>query len=266
MIPRYFFEKDSNALNRIYNKLKSNSPVILFLDYDGTVVPIKQRPSLAVLSSKMRELLKNLAKHPNIFVGFVTGRSLTDIKSMARLKGISYIANHGFQISLPWGKWIHPDVKQKIPILKKIFSTLKNRLKTTKGVFIENKSLTLSIHYRNTPKGSIPHIKKTIRDILNSHGGFFRITNGKKVVEIRPNILWDKGCAVMKVLEMFKLQRKPLIIYIGDDKTDEDAFRILRSNGITIHVGRTCNSQAGYFLNSPSQVKKLLESINLCQN
>jgi alpha,alpha-trehalase len=139
---------------------------------------------------------------------------------------------------------------------------LKNNLRAFHGVTVENKRLTLSIHYRNLLGPFIPRVKNVIAGIVRSYNGLFRMTSGKKVVEVRPNVPWDKGRAVVKILEMFNFKEKPLVVYIGDDRTDEDAFTcLLRSKAITIRVGQNHRSKAKCYVKSTSEVQRLLESM-----
>jgi trehalose-phosphatase len=234
----------------------------LLLDYDGTLVPIRKTPDAATLSSKKRELLRDIAEEHHVFLGVVTGRSLQDIKKMVRLKNIFYIANHGFQIVLSRIQWIHPEAKRLIPALVQLSSRLKNTLRDFRGVTIENKHLTLSAHYRNLSGTSIPLTKNIIEETVHSYNGRFKMTSGKKVVEVRPNVPWGKGRAVLKMLEMLELEDKPLVVYIGDDRTDEDAFEcLLTLKAITIRVGHNHRSKAEYYVKSTAEVQKLLELI-----
>jgi trehalose-phosphatase len=262
MAPRYFFEEKSKGWNRIRTWLNSRYPLVLFLDYDGTMVPIHKRPDAAVLSLSMREILKYLAERPHVFLGLVTGRSLQDIKKMVRLKNIFYIANHGFQIVYSRKNWVHPKAKRLAPILIEIISALRYSLRSIPGAIVENKSLTLSVHYRNLAGTLITRVKRIVENTVSSYQGLCRITKGKKVIEIRPNASWDKGLAVLKMVDFLHNKNRSLIVYIGDDKTDEDAFKCLfHLNTVTIRVGKNLSSRAKYYVNNTAEVEKLLKLI-----
>lgn len=264
LTPKYLFESKGNTGGRLIEKITSQRKIILFLDYDGTLVPIKSKPSFAVLSASMHKLLKKLAIHSNISFIMVTGRSFPDIKKLMGIKKITYISNHGFQISGDKIKWIHPDAKCNISILKKIFLLLKNALRAFPESFVENKLLTLSIHYRNVRNDFIPFVEQIVTTTIQPFLKNINSTTGKKVIEIRPNINWNKGKSVLKVLALLQHRiNKNSIVYIGDDKTDEDAFKALRNKAITIHIGSNMKTQAHYYLHNTKQVKTFLEMILL---
>ncbi len=266
-IPKYLFESRDNTGGRLIEKITSQRKIILFLDYDGTLVPIKKKPSLAVLSTSIRKLLKKLATHSNISVIIVTGRSFSDIKKLMGIKKITYVSNHGFQISGDKIKWIHPDAKRNIAILKKIFLLLNNALSSFPETLVEDKKLTLSVHFRNERNNHIQFVKKIVAATIQPFQENINKTAGKKVIEIRPNINWNKGKAVLKVLALLQHRKnKNSIICIGDDKTDEDAFRALRNKAITVHVGSKRNTKAYYYLQNTKQVKTFLETILLSSN
>ena len=265
--PKYLFESKDKAGTRLIDRITSQRRIILLLDYDGTLVPIKKKPSLAVLSASMHKLLKKLAAHSNFDVIIVTGRSYPDIKKLIGTKNIIYISNHGFQISGNRIKWIHTGAKRNLTILKKILLLLNRDLKPFAKTFVEDKKLTLSVHFRNEKNNLIPFVKKIAAKSIQPFQENIIKTTGKKVIEIRPKINWDKGKAALKILAMLQHRKnKNSIICIGDDKTDEDAFRALRSKAITVHVGSNQNTQAHYYLHNTKEVKTFLETILLSSN
>jgi trehalose-phosphatase len=262
MPPEHFFSEKSKGWDRIRTRLKLHRPILLLLDYDGTLVPIRKTPALATLSGKMRGVLRHLADQPHIFLGVITGRSLHDIRGMVMLKNIFYIANHGFQIVFGRKNWVHPVAQCSLPSMKKIYTALTYALRSIPGTMVENKLFTLSVHYRNLVHTPINHVKKIVERTVRSFSELCKVTTGKKVIEIRPNVDWDKGYAILKMLEMVNLPNRPLVVYIGDDRTDEDVFkRLSSSTAITIRVGRNNRSSAKYYVKNTTEVKKLLESI-----
>lgn len=262
--PQYVQKHWEHISKQIIHTIKSHHRIFLFLDYDGTLVSIKKTPALAVLSLSMTKLLKRLSSIKYTSLIIVTGRSYSDIKKLVRLKNVIIASNHGFQISSGKNKWIHPDVKQFLPLLKKILQSLKEALKKFPLTLIENKNITLTIHFRNVQNQSIPAIKKIISSTVQEYYSKFRTTTGKKIIEIRPNVVWDKGRAVLKVLTMLRSKKnKDTIVYIGDDKTDEDAFKVLQGVAITIRVGRSSNTHAEYYVRNPLEVQEFLEKVEL---
>lgn len=263
MKPKYLFDKRHRTWNTLQNELLNlNRPIFIFLDYDGTIVPIREKPQQAKLPESSRLLLDELAQHPNTYVGIVSGRSMKDIRRMVKLTSLFYVANHGYEIYLRKIKWRHPIVTDIVPILKKLSTNFEKTLKTIHGVLVENKIFTLSVHYRQLSGTPVYTLKKIIKTKIQEYSRFLKISSGKKVFEIKPKINWNKGKAIYKVMDLFNATTDPLIIYIGDDKTDEDAFRLLPKGAFAIYVGSNSSSKAKYFLNDPAEVVLFLERLN----
>ncbi len=232
----------------------------LFLDYDGTLTPIVKKPTLAILSVPRRRSLKKASKNKRIKIAVVSGRKLSDLKQKVNIKGIYYAGNHGFEIEGPNIKVIHPKAKKIIPTLKKINSKLKSALKGIKGIIVEDKALTLSLHYRLAGKKDLRKIDRIFHSVTAPYKNI-RITHGKKVYEVRPKVKWDKGQAVLWLIKKLAEKTKAVPIYIGDDVTDEDAFKALKRKGITLRVGRSRTSCAQRFLRNVNSVYKFIESL-----
>ncbi|MBU0686548.1 MAG: trehalose-phosphatase [Candidatus Margulisbacteria bacterium] len=234
---------------------------ILLLDYDGTLTPIVKTPELAKLSSANRRHLKKLAETKDLTVCIVSGRALKDIKNKVKIPDIYYIGNHGFEMEGPQGKMIQSQAKKYLPLMSKIKKDLKPLLKI-KGVIVEDKKFTLSVHYRLASPSGARKIKALTEKYLKPYAKAkrIRVTYGKKVIEIRPPIKWDKGKAVLWILNALKI-KDAIPIYIGDDVTDEDAFRVLKKIGVAVRVGRAKKSCADYFLREVGEVYKLLHFI-----
>ncbi|MBI1883805.1 MAG: trehalose-phosphatase [Chlamydiae bacterium] len=237
------------------------SQVFLALDYDGTLAPIVSKPQEARLSLNSLSLLKKLSKNPKIILCIVTGRSMDSILKLIPLPKILFIANHGFEMK--WGKktWTHPLSKKLKPLYREILKKLKRGLSCFPGIFIENKKATLTVHYRDVSLQQIPYLKKIVHHILSSHLKQIKLTSGKKVFEIRPRTNWDKGKALLKMGRVKNLSRDAFKIYIGDDQTDEDVFRVLKSKSLTVRVGLSKKSYASHYVQSPKEVLDFLNQI-----
>lgn len=254
-----------NHLYLIENKIKRYNSVVLFLDYDGTLTPIVKTPNAAVCSAKTRKILKDLAGQNEITICIISGRSLEDIKSKVKIKNIYYGGCHGLKLSGPKINFTYPEILKYRPVIRKINSILKSNFKKFTGVLIENKKLTVAFHYRNLASSLVPKAKKIFYDILKPYKGKIRITHGKKVLEVRPFLKWDKGKACRHILKLLKSQKgtkKMLPVYIGDDITDEDAFKSLKKTGVTVLVSpHPKKSEALYFLRSSQEVFRLLKEL-----
>ncbi len=235
---------------------------MLLLDYDGTLTPIVERPELAVLSPDMRELLKRASQHYTL--GIISGRSLAGVKELVGLEGIYYAGNHGFEISGPGVKLVKPEAERARPILVKLCEELRSKLSNIKGAIVEDKGSTASVHYRLVAQEEFGRLKNIFEEAVKPHidSGAVRVTHGKKVFEIRPNVEWDKGKAVLWISSVVDPKGELKPVYVGDDRTDEDAFSALREKGITILVSeRPIESNAKYFVKNVGEVKVFFERL-----
>ena len=251
-----------NFLNEISTGIIEKKTALL-LDYDGTLTPIVSTPDEAILYDDMRSVLGKLKDDPNYVVAVISGRSLMDVKSKVELDGICYAGNHGMEIEYLGDIYIHPDAKKKMQVIKKICLESHPLLNGIEGVIIEDKGLTASIHYRMVSPKEIPKVKRIVESAIKPYieKGDVKLTHGKMVLEIRPNILWDKGKAVEWVLKAIEraVSQEYFPVYIGDDRTDEDAFKVLKGKGITILVSsKIKNSNAEFMLYNVEEVKNFL--------
>lgn len=245
----------------ILDSLKKNPDLFWFLDYDGTLTPIVSEPEKAVLDSETRELLGALARKFKVAV--ISGRRLQELKKLVSLGKIYYAGNHGLEISGPGGSFVLPQVARVRPTVSRICRELQNGLEGIAGTIVENKGLTASLHYRNVAPGEVARVKKIFDSIVRPYvdSGSVRITKGSRVWEIRPNYDWDKGKAVNWILKNSDPKGKLLPIYLGDDRTDEDAFVALRGRGITVLVTKNRRrTNAEFYLRGVEEVKILLRN------
>mmetsp|Transcript_6510 Transcript_6510/g.19081 ORF Transcript_6510/g.19081 Transcript_6510/m.19081 type:complete len:324 (-) Transcript_6510:282-1253(-) len=219
----------SNALanfESIVAQLQGRQLVVL-LDYDGTLTPIVKNPARALLSQPMRDLLRQLADH--CVTGVVSGRSLEKITRLVGLEDLIYAGSHGFDIRGPdHNEMRHQVAQDLLPELREARDNLQDAVKDVPGCSIEDNRFSVSVHYRNVEADWVPAVSEAVDQELVKHPNLRR-SEGKKVIEIKPNIQWDKGRAVLWVLEAMGLNHRSDIftVYIGDDTTDEDVFRVL---------------------------------------
>jgi alpha,alpha-trehalase len=233
--------------------------VFVFLDYDGTLTPIVATPDLAVLSGEMRAAVRKLSDRYNVSI--VSGRATEDVRSKVQIDGIFYAGSHGFEIVNPEGKKkINEEARAIRRVIDEAHQKLSEGLKNIPGALVENVTYTISAHYRLVSDEDFPKVKEAIDDILSKYPDL-RVTNGKKVFELRPKIDWNKGKAVEWILNVLGYHPgKHSVIYIGDDVTDEDAFAAIEGKGCGILVADTPReSNALYRVNDTQDVKKVLE-------
>lgn len=243
---------------KIKRLVKKTDKLLLLLDYDGTIVPIKPTPKEALLPITTRNLLKNLCSKPQINLGIISGRSLEDIKEKVGIPGIIYSGNHGLEWEMEGKRYrkFHTggfitNLKKKLKILEKKFG----------NVFIEDKELILSVHYRLLDKQYVPVFRKYLKNLINPYldNQTIILSSGKKVYEVRPNVDWNKGKFIeyMVDCELSDKRNRLMIIYVGDDTTDEDVFSRL-DDAITVKVGKG-KSKAKYYLKNPYETVLFLE-------
>lgn len=234
----------------------------LFLDYDGTLAPIMPRPELAVASTRIRSVVESLAER--IPVAIVSGRGLEDVMGMLGLEGIAYAGSHGFEIRDAQGRDLAGGIGDVfLPVLARARVALEERLAPVAGVHVEDKRYSIAIHYREADAESHAGIAAQVAEEAARHGSLKR-TGGKMIHELRPDIAWDKGTTIMRVLEAIGLPHGTSVpVYIGDDETDEDAFRAIADSGIGIRAGNPVQATAAEFsLKDPEAVATFLERLD----
>jgi trehalose-phosphatase len=233
----------------------------IFLDYDGTLTPIVSRPELAVLDDAMRATLAELAE---VFPSaIISGRDRANVENLVRLGGMVYAGSHGFDIAGPGGlKREYEGAAKFVPALDEAETLLNERLGGIEGVLVERKRYAIAVHYRLVADAQVPAVEQGFDAVLGQVDGLRR-TAGKKVFEMRPQLEWHKGKAVLWLLGELGLDRPDVLpVYIGDDETDEDAFAALAGRGLGILVAdRPQKTQAEYRLESPEAVARFLRRL-----
>lgn len=252
----YLFDR----IEKILRRLRVAKRIFFFLDYDGTLTPIVSHPEKAHLSQEMRGLLKSLKKNLKVSIAIVSGRSLEDLRNRINLKDIYYIGNHGLEIFEPKKGMRQLFPGEVVPELKRIRDRLNNLLSHIEGIVLEDKGCILALHYRNADPRWVPSILVSIKKELQNPMAPLCLGFGKYVFEVRPKLTVNKGTAVLELLGRVD-QNGVLPLYIGDDQTDEDAFKVLRGRGITIFVGLTSFSTARYYVKNPLEVLHFLKMI-----
>ena len=248
-----------SALNRLGEILAParDKRIAMFLDYDGTLTPIVSHPEDAWLSDSMRRALRELAAR--MPVAILSGRDLDDVRRRVDIAGIVYAGSHGFDIAGPHGLRRQMG-SEFLPKLDTANKELQQALDGISGARVERKRLSIATHYRNVKEENVPRVKQAVGEVAWRHRELRKMT-GKKVHELQPDIDWDKGRALMWLLETLALEGGNIFpIYIGDDRTDEDAFRVLKQRGIGILVSEKPRfTAARYLLRDPAEVERFLQ-------
>jgi trehalose-phosphatase len=229
----------------------------IFLDYDGTLTPIVSRPEQATLSISARQVLRELAGL--VPVAILSGRDLDDVRRLVDIDGIVYAGSHGFDIAGPRGlrKQVATEFLSIIDLAEK---ELKEKLAGIPGALVERKRFSVAAHYRNVSGSDVSKVAQAVNKVAADHGELRRIDN-KKVYELQPNIDWNKGKAVLWLLQALELDGV-FPIYIGDDLTDEEVFRALKERGASIVVNKQPRlTAARYALKDPAEVERFLRDL-----
>lgn len=230
-----------------------------FLDYDGTLTPIVERPEEAILSEATRSAVRDLARIAT--VALVSGRGLSDVRSMVKLDDVIYAGSHGFEISGP-NNLRAERAEEYLPLLGRAQEEIAPKLEPYSGTRLERKKYSIAIHYRQTAEEHVKYVEAAVDEIIANHPQL-RKSSGKKIFEIQPDIPWDKGWAVLWLMKTLGLDdpRESAPMYIGDDTTDEDAFAAIRDTGVTIVIDSGQRTVATRRLNDTMEVRAFLESI-----
>lgn len=209
----------------------------LFLDFDGTLTEVAGHPDDASLSDSMRDTLISLSSNNRVVI--ISGRGIHDLKEKVAIKGLTYVGNHGMEMSAGDFSFIYDIGPVESEAIKEVAGLVLRLISSYGGVVLEEKGLTLSIHYRCVREAEKPRLLRGLDRVLKpfSVDGLIKKTFGKGLVEIRPTADWDKGSAVAWLMERSGF-RSTIPICVGDDETDEDAFRVVRGRGLSIFVGK----------------------------
>lgn len=239
--------------------------MLVALDFDGTLAPIVERPEDAALLDALTEPLGRLVARSDTVVAIVSGRGLADVRSRVGLPELFYAGNHGFEIEGPGVDRIHPAAAEARPALEASIAGLEASFADEPGVQIEDKDHTLSIHYRRADRdGAGDRVRAAVEEHCKRPG--LRVTEGKKVFEVRPDVEWHKGKATEFLLDALSQGRAGArlpAIFIGDDRTDEDAFEVVRDRGGGIVVGDPPppDTRALAWVRGPDEVVTLIEGL-----
>jgi trehalose 6-phosphate phosphatase len=237
----------------------------VFFDFDGTLSDIVANPDSARLAEGAADALTSLtAQCP---VAILSGRDLADVRHRIGLPGIWYAGSHGFELTGPDGAHHeNAEAAASIPVLEKAAGELAGQLGHIPGVVVEHKRFGVAVHYRNAARDRVGEVAAAVRNAGRRTA--LRVTTGREVIELRPNVDWDKGKTLRWVLDYIRHDEQPgplLPIYLGDDITDEDAFDAVHDDGIPIVVRHTDDGDrataAKYALDNPEQVREFTERL-----
>lgn len=242
---------------QIVREYKNAKHRIIFLDYDGTLVPFAKFPELALIDKFTIVLLRKLTADNKNHVVIISGRDRDFLDSQFKDPKISLVAEHGFFIKARGETWV--SMARSDSISKGlVISVMREYVKKCKGSFIEEKTTSLAWHYRNSNQENSNTLTCNLRKELSNLPFFkneFEIIEGHKVLEVKSN-KFNKGMAARCLM---KDDNFDFILAAGDDRTDEYLFKALPESAFTIRIGLKQTS-ARYDITDSSYLLDLLKS------
>lgn len=240
-------------------------PFVVMLDVDGTLAPIVDRPEAASVPDDTRRAVAALAVREGVHVALVSGRAASDARRLVGVAATWVIGNHGCEVVSPEGESsVDPRVAPYRPAMARVAGRLRAQIASVPGVVLEDKTWTLSVHYRLADPAVVPRLRAAIENVIEAPG--LLLAEGKMVFEVRPPVTVHKGTAVLALAERLGgLAEGASLLFAGDDRTDEDAFRSLRArepDAVTIRVADTeVETAAEFVLPDPDAVRELLQRL-----
>ncbi|HRH93484.1 MAG TPA: trehalose-phosphatase, partial [Candidatus Peribacteria bacterium] len=196
-------------LEEVHHRIASVPKLEVFCDYDGVLSPIAARPKEARMDEHVRDLLIKLRDSENVHVSIISGRALDDVQELVSVERLTYAGNHGLQIRGPRVEHIHPAADRVHALLRRLYEDMRENMRPFPGALVEDKQLGLSVHYRLVSSEQVPEVANMFYKLVNrnNHDRSLRVTTGKSVLEVRPNVQWDKGRAVLWILRALHGER-----------------------------------------------------------
>lgn len=243
----------------LLNEQLKHKKLFLFLDYDGTLIPGKKAYREARLSVATWKLLDHLSRLEDCKIALVSDRSVKDLKLLTNFKNLSYIGNHGMEIQSDKFNYNADLAKDVRYALWLVYNSIYEELCNVEGIVIDEKKLSLSIHYRMVSAAQVGKIKGIVTKALSEHGTHnLNVNYRRNTIDIKPNGVWNKGWAAAMLLSKYP-DHFPLSI--GYDSSNEDLFKTFQQTGLNCRVGKSHESLANYYLNNTGEVQQLLAHI-----
>jgi trehalose-phosphatase len=246
-------------LAEIAGRVTAAAHLLLGLDDRGSLMLIEDTPYVTpfTLAEETRDALTALAAQTITSTAIVSGRRLQDLEALIGIDGLIYVGNQGLDISGPGIRFTEPTAAEVQRTLGWLAIVLAKGLAQISGVVVENKGLTMSVHYRHVDRSKVDEVHRHVRAAAAVTPDYFRVLQGDRILEVQPDVVWHKGTA-MRWIAAQLAKPDTLILYMGRDVSDEDAFQAL-ADGITIKVGEPGFTSAHYHVESPAAVREFLD-------
>ena len=251
---------------RLDHRVRSTPLLVLFLDFDGTLAGITDRPEHVRLEPSIAETLVRLVRRPGAKAAVISGRSLPDLKPRIPVDGLYLAGNHGLEVDGPTMRFTQPEAARRMPQVEALAEELRAGLAHIPGILVENKGLSVSCHDRAVPGAMVSSLWSEVSRILAPRTETWRILIGKRVVEVLPSHDWTKGSCARFLLSHFQSitpgNPEAFAVAIGDDRTDRDLLEEIGGRGFTVAVGEFLGSGWDLQLPDVPAVHLLLEHID----
>lgn len=234
--------------------------LVVLLDFDGTLCEFEPNPQAVQLPAARRALILGLQRRATI--GIVSGRRLVEVRELVGIEGVVVAGLHGLEIEGLGERFVHPDMEKARTAVAEIRDGLRAVVDRLPGAFVEDKGPSVALHFRETDLAA-QLIAVEAFAILAApliERGQLRLMRGSYVLELLPNIDWNKGHAVQWILDRVEQQKGPVFpVYIGDDVTDQDAIAAVEGVGLAIAASDrvTANTR----IDGPPAVERFLRAL-----
>ncbi len=241
-----------DALGELGGRIAEAKYRLVFLDLDGSFCSPNPNEVDAFLWERLKQLMASLVKRSNTSIAAMSGQDRGELHARIGVAGVTYLGNHGLEISGPGHIFIEPSATAKSTELRDLETVLAAKLQDTPGVTIEDKGLSLVIQFGQVASENVEQVRRTVHGVLATSDHPFHLTTGDNTFEIRPRVYWNKADAVAWVKEQVG-HPDALVIYIDDNRAGDNPSASLR-DALIIKVGAPAESAAEYDVEGPAQV------------
>ena len=244
-----------SCLYEIDRIVEDGEQILLMTDFDGTLCPLSDEPSSVAVPKMILECLLRLSGSPRIVIAIVSGRGLDDLTHRLPVPVI-LAGNHGLAIRGPNLRFEHAGARLLQPKLAEMCRHLTRVIVPWKGAWVEDKSLTATVHYRRVNKSDQHALVRAVRQGMAGYEGLFGMRTGLEAIEIHPRFAWDKGNCLRWIKQRLNIETSATIC-IGDDPTDESMF-FANAKQMNVKVGKGGRSTACFRIADVFEVASLL--------
>jgi trehalose 6-phosphate phosphatase len=250
------------AIDQLLHVYGKEQIIALLFDYDGTLTPIVEHPSLARLDDKTAYLLERLASRPRVGVGVISSRMLTDLKQLICIPKVQFAGVNGLEMEFNGLTVHHPCAQEGMYLMSEVASGLHAAIEKFSGSWLENKRLGLTVHFRAVASESQSLLQSAVFDSLYPFRYRVNMTQGPMAIEITPNLGWSKNTAVRIMAQSFGAPGQG-ILYAGDCANDADAFAAVTAmEGVTIGVGLFDSQTIKYTVPDPDALYNFMAALD----